>query len=191
MIDTSRFCSGFKTHRLDVRALSEADVHLYCSLYTDAGTMRFIGPPLTVERAARSFRKALDLVRTRPLDSMVFALVERATGETLGLSTLYHYESSQQHIAVGLIMSPLHRSRGIATEGLAGTISHAFRALPVASVWTEISADNLIVGRLVRSVGLMPNDQAAAPSGSDWRVWFTDRDQWMTGNQEREKRSQN
>jgi RimJ/RimL family protein N-acetyltransferase len=191
MIDTSKFHAGFKTHRLDVRALSEDDVHLYCSLYTDTGTMRFIGPPLTAERAARSFRKALDLVRTRPLDSMVFALVERATGETLGLSTLYHYESSHQHIAVGLIMSPLHRSRGIATEGLAGTISHAFDALPVASVWTEISTENLIVGRLVRSVGLLPNEQAAAPSGPDWRVWFAHRDQWMVGNGKREKRTQN
>lgn len=191
MIDTSSFCSGFKTHRLDVPALSEADVHLYCNLYTDAGTMRFIGPPLTAERAARSFRKTLDLVRTRPLDSMVFSLVERSTGETIGLCTLYHYEASQQRIAVGLIMSPLHRSRGMATEGLAGAISHAFDALPVASVWTEISAENLIVGRLVRSVGLMPNDQAAAPSGPDWRVWFTDRDQWMTGNEKREKQTQN
>jgi hypothetical protein len=49
----------FETPRLRMHALAASDQALFCELFTDKETMRFVGRPLEPVRAAASFRTAL------------------------------------------------------------------------------------------------------------------------------------
>ena len=55
--NTTPSAFAFETDRLRMRPLRADDEALFLDLYTDAETMRYIGEPLSLERAKRSLRK--------------------------------------------------------------------------------------------------------------------------------------
>ena len=49
-----------------LRSMRESDEELYCDLFCDPETMRYIGPPWTRADAARAFRGVLEAMRATP-----------------------------------------------------------------------------------------------------------------------------
>ena len=168
----------FSTQRLISRPMAEADETLFCDLYTDAETMRFIGPPLARDRAARGFLTILKLMRRESADQVFFTICTRDTGEAVGISSIQHLDIAGRRTEAGIIIGPLHRSRGFAKEGLSSLIRFAFDNLPVDEVWVQIAVDHTVVEKLVTGVGLARGAETALGQ-STLRIWSAHRDSWL------------
>src|SRR5260221_13747987 len=96
--------SSFDTQRLHIRRLVESDEALYCGLYTDAATMRYIGAPLSPERAMRSFRNALTWSNDQPTDPRLFAMIEKSTQRAIGLCAIQPFDAGTRRAEVGMML---------------------------------------------------------------------------------------
>lgn len=173
----------FATERLDHRLLTNRDAALFCELYTDAETMRFIGPPLSPERVARAFQTALRVTYRAPSDRQFFAMLDRHTTHAVGIGSLQQIDLAQRRAEAGLLIATPHRAQGYATEALRGLISHAFATYPLEEVWVQIAVVHTVVEKLVISVGLHRGAEVAADTDRfATRIWSIRRDAWSHRN---------
>lgn len=168
----------FETSRLRVRPLAWEDAALYCDLYTDAQTMRFIGPPLSRKRAARVLEKYLQSPATaaRPL---LCAVIEKQSGQGLGICSIQQLDERNRRAEVGIMLKPAVHARGFAKEGLAALLGEAFAILPVDEIWARVAADHAVVERLVVSVGFAR--RTGSGTGGEpvaTHLWSVSRDSW-------------
>ena len=141
-----------RTERLSLRPVEEADVALYCDLYGDPDTMRFVGPPLTRERAQRNFRKVLDST-----DCVLLVIVETATRQSIGIGAFLDFDTRRRRVEVGMMLMGGARGRGFGREGLRALIDHALVTFAVDEVWIQHAADNMDARRVPVSLGLSHN----------------------------------
>jgi RimJ/RimL family protein N-acetyltransferase len=168
----------FETPRLRVRPLAADDVALYCDLYTDAQTMRFIGPPLSVERATRLLHRYLRLppAADQPL---LFAILEKQTGNGLGICSIHQLDERKRRAEVGIMLKAALHGRGFGKEGLAALVRQAFAILPVDEIGVRVAADHSVVERLVVSVGFAR--RTGSGTGGEphaTHFWSVCRDSW-------------
>ena len=178
---------GFETARLRMRPLEESDEALYCGLYTDVDTMRFICPPLTREGARRSFRKTIQ--RPRPTQGpYLFAIMQTHRDDVLGVCAATHVDASGGRAEVGVMLQSGARGQGYAREALAGMVARTFREHPaVGTVWVQCSALNPLVERMVSSIGFQLDDPADIGEGSlAQRIWSVQRLSWCSTNHQGE-----
>jgi RimJ/RimL family protein N-acetyltransferase len=159
----------FDTSRLQMRPLARADKTLYTQLYSDPETMRYIGVPLTRQRAARSFHK---LVASAPAlhTGLLLAIVERATGVAIGVSSVQNIDLSSSTAEAGIMLRAQARSRGYSREGLGAVVERAFDVLDLREVWVRISAEYTVVRRLVMGVGFTRCDRDG-PAEAGVEIW--------------------
>jgi RimJ/RimL family protein N-acetyltransferase len=175
----------FSTARVLMRPMAEADEALFCDLYSDAETMRFIGPPLSRERAARGFRNMLRLMRRPDADQVFFTLNglpsdTRVAGATLGIASIQHVDIPARRAEAGVVIGSQYRDQGFAREVLSGLIRFAFERLHLDEIWVQIHADHTVVEKLVVSVGLSLGSSVDAPdSGAVMRIWSAQRATWL------------
>jgi RimJ/RimL family protein N-acetyltransferase len=173
---------AFETERLAGRPLAPGDEALYCELYTDAETMLFIGAPLSRARALHSFSVTLRANARRPPTRLCLALVEKSTQQPVGICAIHHLDVRQRRVEAGIILRSAARARGYSKEGLGALITEVFAQLPVDEVRVQISADHLVVERLVRSLGFTQYGVAAADDERAARtLWSADRRSWAAG----------
>ena len=169
----------FATERLDHRLLESADAAVFCDLYTDPETMRFIGPPLSAQRAARAFRHALRLSHRPHSDRQFFAMFDRQTARCAGIGSLQQIDLVQGRAEAGLLITTPCRAQGYATEALRGLISHAFHTYALDEVWVQIAVVHTVVEKLVISVGLHRGAEVAADADHfATRIWSIRRHAW-------------
>jgi RimJ/RimL family protein N-acetyltransferase len=169
----------FSTPRLTHRLLCAGDEALFCSLYTDAETMRFIAPPLSMERAQRAFRSAVRLTQQPSTDRLFYALIA-GDGQPVGISSLLQIDLQNRRLEAGILILGAHRARGFAREGLRGLLVHAFATLPIDEVWVQIAVDHTVVEKLVMSVGLVRGAEVAADANHfRTRIWSAQRSRWL------------
>jgi RimJ/RimL family protein N-acetyltransferase len=162
-----------------MRLLKMDDEALFCGLYTNADTMRFIGEPLTPERAARSFRKVLALMYKQPAEWLSLAIIEKATQQPVGICGVANFDAASRQLEVGMMFQGEARTRGFAKEGLAALVRKLFSALSVGEIWVEYSSEHSAAGGLVRSIGFSPRAKTA--TGDENRkkcVWHARRETW-------------
>lgn len=86
--------TGFETMRLLARPLDDCDEQVYCDLFADAGTMRFIGAPWSRVEAAQAFRTARRAMQRVAAGGDVFlTLVEKAARQAIGLCSIQDRKS--------------------------------------------------------------------------------------------------
>jgi RimJ/RimL family protein N-acetyltransferase len=168
----------FSSMRLRMRPMTTMDEALYCELFTDARTMRYIGAPLSPERARRSFR---GYIRSElsPVNRVFIAIVEKITARPLGILTIQQLDERRRRVEAGIMLKRLAHARGYAREALAALVARAFAVLPIDEVWVGFAADHRVVERLVVSVGFERSYNAAAREdarGSN--IWSATRDSW-------------
>jgi RimJ/RimL family protein N-acetyltransferase len=178
---------GFETERLRMRPLDARDEALYCALYTDPDTMRFICPPLSAERARRSFCRVI--LRPRPAEGpFLFSIVAKHGEGVLGLCATSHVDLAGTRAEVGVMLQSGARGQGYAREALAGMVASTFREHPaVGTVWVQCSALNPLVERMVSSIGFQLDRPGATGDGSlAQRIWSVQRLSWCSTNQQGE-----
>ena len=145
-----------------MRPVVEADAALYCDLYCDPDTMRFVGPPLTREQAQRNFRKVL-----KSTDCVLLVIVEKASNQSIGIGAFLDFDTDRRRVEAGMMLLAGARGRGFGREGLRGLIDYALVTFAVDEVWIQHAADNMDARRVPVSLGLSHN----TPSGSGKLVW--------------------
>lgn len=171
----------FDTARLHVRRLSEADEAVYCGLYTDADTMRHIAEPLSQERAARAFRKAMKRSGKQCAGPSVFVMLENVTQRAIGLCGFQPLDTGLRRIEIGMMLLPEARAKGYATEALAALVTVAFSTFPIDSVWVQYSREHTVAERLVISVGFNRCADEGLGNERDAKcVWSIDRSSWCS-----------
>lgn len=157
-----------ETARLRMRPIDPADAALYEHLYTDTETMRFIGEPLSAERAAKSFRSALASMQRQPVEQLFLTVVEKATRTDVGICSLLNFDAGQRSVQAGVMFIAAARAKGYSKEGFIGLIQQAFAHLPVDELWVQFAADHIAVQRAVLSVGFARRTDAARRNGAQW-----------------------
>jgi len=164
------------TDRLRMRPLASADESLYCHLYTDAETMRFIGASLSPERAASSFRSALAGMNRSPIERLFLTVVEKASRQDVGVCSLQNFDAQRRSVQAGVMFIAGARARGYAKESFIGLIQQVFAQLPVDELWVQFAADHVVVERGVTSVGFVRSrDAGMEPQRC---VWSVRRESW-------------
>jgi RimJ/RimL family protein N-acetyltransferase len=169
----------FDTERLRVRPLTVQDENLYCDLYCDERTMRFIGPPWSREQAGRSFRKALEPLCGGPRKQLILAVMEKATGRGLGICSLQHINEHRGEAEVGVMLTSDCHSLGLAKELTSALVTQAFKAFSLDTVLARIASDHLVAERVLVGVGFHRGDDLPAGHGSPGqKVLFAYRGSW-------------
>ena len=166
-----------QSEHLRARPVVQADEALYCWLYSDPETMRFVGPPLSRERAQRGFRQVLELLERRPIELVLWVLVEKATDRSIGIGAFQDFDPQRRRVQAGLMLGAGARGRGFGKEGLRALIDYAFVTFAVDEVWTQHAVDNTGAGGLTVSLGLSHNTETR--SGKLVRSAF--RHSWRAG----------
>ena len=112
------------TERLRMRPLSKGNASLYYHLYEDPDTMRFVGRPLSRERAERSFRNALASLDCRPVERLLLVIVEKASQQAIGISALQDFDARRRRIQAGIMLESGSRGRGFGKEVLGALVTH-------------------------------------------------------------------
>jgi len=164
-----------ETARLSMQPLSRDDESLYVHLYSDEETMRFIGAPLSAERAVRSFRSALTEMQRQPITKLYLGVVEKASATKVGICSLQNFDPRLRSVQAGVMFVAAARAQGYAKEAFVGLIQQVFAELPVDELWVQFTADHVAVQRGVISVGFTRRDAAGPEQRS---VWCVRRDSW-------------
>ena len=90
----------FETARLVARAWTLQDADAAFAIYGDAETMRFIGKPLSLEGAARSFRKLLASVGQAPPKGIFLVVFDKATQHSLGVCAIVQFDAGMARAEV-------------------------------------------------------------------------------------------
>jgi RimJ/RimL family protein N-acetyltransferase len=168
-----------ETDRLRMRPLGPQDSALYCHLYTDEETMRFIGAPLAPERAARSFSSALAGMNRDPIERLFLTVVEKASQQDVGICSLQNFDAQGRSVQAGVMFVARARSQGYSKEGFIGLIQQVFAHLPVDELWVQFAADHIVVERAVISVGFERRRDAVPEDGPRRSAWSVRRDSWL------------
>lgn len=160
----------FTSERLLVRSIRESDLDLYCQLFCDLETMRYIGPPWTRTAAVRAFRGVLESTRSTPPRALFLTLTTKDAEQPVGLCTLQNLDPVRRQTELGVMLVSTGREQGLATEALIAIIAHAFATLPVDEVWVRFAIDHVACERLAVSVGLV-RYAAASPEDLAANLW--------------------
>lgn len=162
----------FETKRLSMRPLGPQDSDLYCHLFTDRETMRFIGAPMTPERAARSFSSVLAGMNRDPMERLFLTVMEKASRQEIGVCSLQDFDAQSRSVQAGVMLVARAHAQGYCKEGFTALIQQVFAQLPIDEVWVELAADHIVVERAAVSVGF---DRPREAGG----VWSVHRDSWL------------
>ena len=162
------FC--IQTARLRLRCLSEGDEALYCGLYGDPHTMRFIGPPLSREQAQRNFHKVLASLGRQPVERVMLAVIETASDRCIGIAALQEFELERRRVELGMMLVREGCGRGFGKEATRALVSYAFATFEVDEVWIQHDANSADARRVPVSLGLLQST-AAKPGKSIWSAY--------------------
>jgi [ribosomal protein S5]-alanine N-acetyltransferase len=168
-----------ESERLSMRSLSDADEALYCSLYSDANVMRFVGPPLSKDHALEAFRKSLELMRGPSFERRVVVLIDRKTNEPLGISSIRIVDSKRGRAEVGTLLKSGAHEQGFAQECSTALITQAFSRPQISELIAHSANDNKVIDGLLTDLGFSRGRKLAAQDGCPARlVWTLTRDAW-------------
>ena len=110
---------GVDTSRFILRPLAMGDETLYSDIYCDPETMRHVGPHLSTEQAARSFRAALRQTADPQAKVRFLVAVEKATGIALGICGATLGVPRLASAEIGIMLRGTARGQGFSHEVLA------------------------------------------------------------------------
>jgi [ribosomal protein S5]-alanine N-acetyltransferase len=150
----------FQTARLRMRALSECDQALFCRLYTDVESMRFIGRPLSRTRALAAFHLTLRSIRKEKSGPCFFAIVPKTSESAVGLCAIQPVARNARRAEIGIMLAGEGRGRHFGVEAVSGLAKSAFRALPIDRLWVQYHPANMAAKRLFARLSFLPEPRA-------------------------------
>jgi RimJ/RimL family protein N-acetyltransferase len=170
-----------ETPRFRLRPLASSDEDLYRGIYCDSDTMRFIGTPLSLTYAKRSFGVALR--QTARTNSRIYFLTieEKAGGDAIGICGIHCGVPASGEAEVGIMLSSRARKAGLSHEAFGAFISHVFASSSVERLWVRYAKGHVAVDRMITRLGFSRDlDQRQEGDSLSWRrAWVRREDlQW-------------
>jgi RimJ/RimL family protein N-acetyltransferase len=157
-----------------MRPVAEGDAALYCDLYGDPDTMRFVGRPLSRERALCCFRKVLASLNCQPPERVLLVIVETATRQCIGIGAFQDFDRQRRRVEAGMMLGTGARGRGFGKEGLRALVTYAFETFAVDEVWIQHAAEHRDARGVPVGLGLAHHTND--PSGRF--IWSARRHSW-------------
>lgn len=179
MKNQDQYARTIDSERLSMRSLSSADEALYCSLYTDADVMRYVGAPLSREAAVEGFRKSIERMGQSSFERRVVVLLDRGTQQPIGISSVRMLRGKGGRAEVGTLLKPAMHDKGFALECSKALISQAFTRPQVRELVAYSVAGNAAVEALLKSLGFTRGKSLQANQLRPARTaWTITRDAW-------------
>jgi RimJ/RimL family protein N-acetyltransferase len=171
-----------ETRRMRLRCWVEDDLDALATILSDPEVMRYIddGSPCSREGAARWLEK----IRLRwEMDGFdVWAAVLKETGGLvgwIGLAVSDELSERTPTTEVGWLLDRRYRGRGLATEGGAASLTHAFGTLGLDRVVSLCHPSNTASMRVMHALGMRPEPDAVDPRrGSRLVVYAMTAEDW-------------
>lgn len=151
----------FATARLIGRHLRLSDVDVLFAVYGDAEAMRWVGDGEPLDRAQCVEWVAVSERNYRTRGYGMSALVERASGQTVGFCGLVH-PAGQAEAELKYAFGREHWGRGLATEAARAMLAYAREELGLRHAIATAYPQNLASLRVLRKAGMQP-----APTRTD------------------------
>jgi RimJ/RimL family protein N-acetyltransferase len=165
--------------RLSMRSLTNDDETFYCSLYTDTDVMKFVGAPLSRDLAVSGFRKSLERMNGSDFERRVVVLVERATNQPIGISSVRIVNDKKGRAEVGTLLKPAAHEQGFAQECSIALITQAFTRHQIKELVAYSATGNSVIERLLTELGFKRGESLPASSARPARVaWTLSRHAW-------------
>jgi len=166
--------------RLRLRALQDADLAFFSSLYGDAETMRHIGRAMAQREAAASFQATLRSAR-RPRGPRFFVIAERHNGPSIGLCSIQPVARSGRSAELGIMLEQGARGRQLARAVMLQLMAVAFETLSFDTLWVQYRSANVAAVRLFAGLGFVARPGARPRTARPTQcVRFADRSTWQT-----------
>ena len=152
-----------------MRPLAAQDEAMFCALYTDVKTMRFIEPAYSQEKAIKTFKSFVKrntnsnpsfttwaiLNKTTNIDNVNEAETEHLPPPAIGLVLLYNKAGNKvlKITEVGILLLRQANGKLLAEEALGAMLSYAFSQLQLPYVNARFDKRNLATKRITRKVG--------------------------------------
>jgi RimJ/RimL family protein N-acetyltransferase len=129
---------------------------LFCKLFSDEQTMRFVGPALSEKRAAHDFAAALRAAHRDPPRELFLSICDKLTEEAFGICSIQRIDPVHQRAEIGLMLQHHVQRKGFGKEVVEALTQTALATLPVVEIWAQYAADNQAAVALFNSVGFRP-----------------------------------
>jgi RimJ/RimL family protein N-acetyltransferase len=180
-MNTQEEAPTIQSERLSMRSLTSADESFYCSLYMDPEVMRYVGEPLSRDVALDGFRKSLDRMGKPSFERRVLVLLDRATQQPIGISSVRMLRGKPGRAEVGTLLKPSMHEQGYAQECSSALISQAFTRRQIDELVAHSLVGNAAVERLLTDLGFLRGISRAASHGRPARImWTISRSAWAT-----------
>ncbi|CUS03862.2 Acetyltransferase [Candidatus Promineifilum breve] len=152
-----------KSKRLFLRFLTYSDQITLTLLFADPDVMRFGDGPRSPEWVQDWLRHTLDSYARRGYGP--WAVVEKASGETIGYCGLFHYPdvNGRAEIEIGYRLARACWGQGYATEAVMAARDYAFNALGLTRLIALIDPANVASLRVATKAGLRHEADALLP----------------------------
>jgi len=167
----------FTSKNLQMRPLAAQDQAMFCALYTDEKTMRFIEPAYSQEKAIKTFKSFVKKNTDSSSGFSTWAIVnktihisdisktetEHLAPPAIGLVLLYNKAGNKELkiTEVGILLLRQANGKLLAEEGLGAMLSYAFSQLHLPHVNARFDRRNLATKRITRKVGFSYHQNSA------------------------------
>ena len=166
-------CPTIDTERLVLRPIGPEDRVAIFENYSDSDVSRwFFAQPYTqIEQADRIIQQFM--LRTAEGVGLAWAIVLKATGETIGTCS---YEHIDQELTgeIGFDLGKRHWGYGYMREALQAVTEYGFGRLGLAHITADTYSDNLRARRVLEQVGFSVDSV-----GEDSHCYSVSREAWM------------
>lgn len=139
--------------RLRLRGFSPEDLDALCQVFGDPEVMKYIsgGKPRTREATREGLLNSIEGWRERGFG--LWAVVEKATGKTIGYCGLIFLEDTPEiEVAYGLARSAW--GKGFAAEAARASLGYGFKELKLERVVAVVNPENLASRRVLEKLGM-------------------------------------
>lgn len=144
---------------------------MFCALYTDATTMRFIEPVYSQEKTLKAFNVLVKRSSDPAFNTWVIvnnvniAKHEQMTAPSIGMVMLYN--KAGKHLLnvmeIGIMLLQQARGKQLAEEAFGATLNYGFSQLKLPYINVRFDKRNLAIQRIARKVGFhfngLPSDK--------------------------------
>lgn len=181
--DANREPVQLESERLLLRMLRDSDQELYCDLFSNVDTMRYIGPPLSRQRAAQRFSRVLAAMRREPPQALFLAIIQKAADEPVGICSVQNFDAQCRSAELGMMLKPLAQLQRFGREALIALARIAFELFAVDEIWLQSAANHVVAERLALGVGFSRSNKAGSSAvGENRRSWSAYRESWKPSN---------
>jgi ribosomal-protein-alanine N-acetyltransferase len=140
------------TPRLTLRALVETDAVALHECFGDAATMRFWDSPPTRD-LGETIARIHGSRGVSPEWHAAFAVTLIESGRCVGMVNYHGRQPAARRLAIGWIIAPSWRRRGLMREAVTALLHHCFETLDTHRIEARIEPDNIASIGLAEQLG--------------------------------------